>query len=83
MHIGHRVQRRRQQLGWTQQDVEQASSIPQSVVSRIERGVLKNPGADVIRRLAKALGVTSDWLIGMYEEDEEDEDEPSDVTLVG
>jgi hypothetical protein len=34
---------------------------------------LKNPGVAIVRRLAKTLGVTVDWLIGMYEDDEEAE----------
>ena len=71
MPIGQRIQRRRQQLGWTQEDLARESGVPQSAISRIEQGQRKNPGADVIRRLARSLGVTSDWLIGMYEEDED------------
>jgi transcriptional regulator with XRE-family HTH domain len=75
MHIGQRVQQRRQHLGWTQEDLARESKVPQATISRIEKGQRKNPGADVIRRLARALGVTADWLIGMYEEDEEEEPE--------
>ena len=81
MHIGQRIQRRRQQLGWTQEDLARESGVPQSAISRIEKGQRKNPGADVIRRLARSLGVTSDWLIGMYEEDEEAE--LTEMALVG
>ena len=44
----------------------------QVTISDIERGTLKNPGVLLIRRVARALGVTADWLIGMYEEDEEE-----------
>ena len=73
MHIGQRVLQRSNRLGWTQQDLARESDVPQATISRIEQGIVKNPGADVIRRLARALGVTADWLIGMYEEDEEEE----------
>jgi len=76
MHIGERVQQRRQHLRWTQEDLARESGVPQATISRIEKGQRRNPGADVIRRLARALGVTADWLIGMYEE-EQDEDEPA------
>ena len=72
MNIGQRVQHRRQHLGWTQEDLARESGVPQATISRIEKGQRKNPGADVIRRLARALGVTADWLIGMYNEDEDD-----------
>jgi transcriptional regulator with XRE-family HTH domain len=74
MHIGQRIQRRRQHFAWTQEDLARESGVPQATISRIEKGQRKNPGADVVRRLARALGVTADWLIGMYDEDEEDKE---------
>jgi transcriptional regulator with XRE-family HTH domain len=83
MHIGQRVQQRRQHLGWTQEDLAKESKVPQATISRIEQGQRKNPGADVIRRLARALGVTADWLIGMYEDDDREDGEPAGVALVG
>jgi len=70
MHIGQRVYNRRQHLGWTQEDLSREAALPQATISRIEKGQRRNPGADVIRRLAKALGVTADYLIGMYEPDD-------------
>ena len=72
MHLGQRVQHRRQHLSWSQEDLARESGVPQATISRIEKGQRKNPGADVIRRLARSLGVTADWLIGMYEEEEEE-----------
>jgi transcriptional regulator with XRE-family HTH domain len=83
MPIGQRVQQRRQRLGWTQEDLAHASKVRQATISRIEQGQRKNPGADVIRRLARALGVTSDWLIGMYEDDDQEDGEPAGMELVG
>ena len=67
MQIGERIQQRREQLGLTQEELAEASGLRQSIISRLERGTRKNPGADTVRRLAKTLGVTADWLIGMYE----------------
>jgi transcriptional regulator with XRE-family HTH domain len=80
MHIGQRVQHRRQHLAWTQEELARESGVPQATISRIEKGQRRNPGADVIRRLARALGVTADWLIGMYEDEDAD---PATVALVG
>jgi transcriptional regulator with XRE-family HTH domain len=68
-------------LAWTQEDLARESGVPQATISRVEQGQRRNPGADVIRRLARALGVTADWLIGMYEDDEDAE--PVTVVLVG
>ena len=70
MRIGDKVYKRRLELKFTQVDLEELSGVPQSVISRIERGILISPRADTIRHLAKALAITSDWLIGMYEESE-------------
>lgn len=69
MHIGQRIQQRRQRLNWTQEDLARESGVRQATISRIEKGQRKNPGADVVRRFARALGVTADWLIGMYDDD--------------
>ncbi len=82
MHMGEKVYKRRQELEFTQVDLEERSRVPQSVISRIERGILTSPRADIVRRLAKALGVTADYLIGMYDEDEEGL-KPADEALVG
>ena len=35
------------------------------------------------KRIARALGVSVDYLIGMYEDDEQGDDEPASVALVG
>ena len=69
MHIGQRIQQRRQHLRWTQEDLARESGIRQATISRIEKGQRKNPGADMVRRFARALGVTADWLVGMYDDD--------------
>jgi hypothetical protein len=49
----------------------------------LERGAQKETSTALIRRLAKVLGVTSDWLIGMYEEDDQGDGEPAGVALGG
>jgi hypothetical protein len=43
--------------------------------------VQKDVSLGLLRKLAKTLGVTADWLIGMYEDEEESEG--ADVALVG
>jgi len=68
MALGDRVRRRREYLGLSQQDVAVLTAMPQTIISRIERGVNKNPGADVLRRLATALRCSVDWLLEMYDD---------------
>lgn len=68
MPLGDRVRRRREMLGWSQQDLAEQTRIAQTLISRIERGVNKNPGLDVLKRLAIALRVSIDWLVELYDE---------------
>ena len=68
MAIGERVRRRREYLGLSQQDLAELTHMPQTIISRIERGVNKNPGAAVLRRLATALHCSIDWLLEMYDD---------------
>lgn len=46
----------------TQEELEAASGVDQSVISRIERGLVTNPEFDTVRKLAKALGIESGQL---------------------
>lgn len=69
MAIGTQVKKRREALGLTQQELAEKTGMPQTLISRIERGVNQNPGADVLKRLAVALRVSIDWLVGMYDDD--------------
>jgi transcriptional regulator with XRE-family HTH domain len=71
MTLGERVKRRRTELGLTQQQVATAARVPQSLVAALESGKRSEVRSSALRRLARALGVTADWLIGMYEDEDE------------
>jgi transcriptional regulator with XRE-family HTH domain len=73
MTIGDRIKKRRQELGLSQRELAVRVSTRQATIADLERGAQKETSTGLIRRLAKVLGVTSDWLIGMYEEDEDGE----------
>jgi len=73
MTIGDRIKKRRQELGWSQRELALRVSTRQATIADLERGAQKETSTGLIRRLAKVLGVTSDWLIGMYEEEEDGE----------
>ena len=72
MHIGERIKRQRVKRGYTQTELAERSGVKQSLISRLEGGSRDNPSADVLRGLARALGCTADYLIGMYEEKDEE-----------
>lgn len=70
MTIGERLKQQRQLRGLTQTALALRAHVSQGLVARIETGKVKDPASSITLRLARALGVTADWLIGMYDEDE-------------
>lgn len=48
----------------SQADLSRASRIPQCTISEYMRGLYK-PGAEQLIRLARALGVSADFLLGL------------------
>jgi transcriptional regulator with XRE-family HTH domain len=72
MTIGERLLTQRKKRGMTQAELAKTAKVSQGLIARIERGQVKDPASSVSRRLAQALSVTADWLVGMYD-DEPDE----------
>lgn len=79
MTIGDRLKRQRVRRGYSQTELARLSGVKQSLISRIENGSRDNPSADVLRGLAKALGCTTDYLVGMYENEEDAKRSPAAV----
>jgi transcriptional regulator with XRE-family HTH domain len=73
MTIGLRLKRQRERRRFTQTELAERSGVKQSLISRIEGGSRENPTADVLKGLAKALGCTTDYLIGMHEDEESEQ----------
>jgi transcriptional regulator with XRE-family HTH domain len=82
MTIGERIRKRRLELGIGQRELARRLGVRYATLSDLERGVREEMTIALLRKLARALGVTSDWLIGIYE-DEEGEQEPAGVAVVG
>jgi transcriptional regulator with XRE-family HTH domain len=80
--LAQRLQRLRQGKNLSRRQLEIQAEIPHGIVSRLESGEQAYPSVPVAMRLAKVLGVSVDYLIGMYEE-EESEDNPAAAALVG
>lgn len=64
MSIGTRIREAREKHGWTQAELAERAEAIQTVISFYENG-RREPNAAHIRRLALALGVSSDWLLGI------------------
>lgn len=55
--LGSVVKRLREAHGLTQEEVATKAGVAQSYLAKLEGGARKNPSLDVLKRLAKALGV--------------------------
>ena len=58
------IQTVREAKGLTQRDLATRAKVTAGYVAQLEMGVRKNPSLEVLRRLAKALGVPVTELLG-------------------
>ena len=77
--MGERLQRLRLAKNLSRRQLETQADIPHGIVSRLESGEQAYPSVPVAMRLAKVLSVSVDYLIGMYEEDQDSEEKPADA----
>jgi transcriptional regulator with XRE-family HTH domain len=80
--FGERLKKVREKRGWDQQELAKHAAVPYMTIWRLEKGNHDYPRVDVLKRLAQTLGCTSDYLIGMYEDDE-GEILPATAALLG
>lgn len=69
MTLGEKVHALRRRNGWTQRDVGSAIAVSPNYVARIERGEIRQPSGELIKRLAMVFGCTTDYLLGMGEKE--------------
>lgn len=60
--IGKRIRILRLERSLTQSDIEEATGISRSHLSKIESGKVANPGLDTLEKIAKALKVSISFL---------------------
>lgn len=72
MTLGERLKTQRQRRGYTQTQLAAAAQVSQGLIARIERNQVKDPSSGVLRRLARVLGCSIDWLVGLYDDDAPD-----------
>jgi transcriptional regulator with XRE-family HTH domain len=80
--LGMRVRRAREAADMTQEQLAVAAGLKQWHISRIESGGIKDVKGETLVRLARALNVTTDYLLGL-EEEEGTELQPAGVVMVG
>lgn len=68
MNIGNRIEKVLEKNNITQRELANRIGVDESIVSRIINGD-RNPKADVLANIATALHTTSDYLLGIENED--------------
>ena len=63
MSLGRNLKELRQQQSLNQKDLSDRSGVPQSTISRIETGCVRQPSPSILKNLADALGVSIDSLM--------------------
>ena len=69
MLIGERIAKSREKMGLSQTDLARIVGVAQSRISEFERGIKTDCTISTAKRLARALGVGVDYLIGTWEDD--------------
>jgi transcriptional regulator with XRE-family HTH domain len=66
--LGERLRRVREDRGWSQVELSKRCGVNHIVLSRIETKVNKDVNGKTLRKLAKALRVSGDYLLGLKED---------------
>jgi transcriptional regulator with XRE-family HTH domain len=66
--LGKRIVATRAKIGWSQRDLVRISGVGQNNLSVLEQGKKPSVRADTVVRLAKALGVSADYLLGLIDD---------------
>lgn len=71
MVVAERIKNRRMELGITQTQLAKSARLTSAAISQFESG-LRKPSFDALSKLAKALKVSTDFLLGMKQPGYED-----------
>jgi transcriptional regulator with XRE-family HTH domain len=82
MTIGDRIRRRRQEIGISQQELSDMTGVRRATISDLESGKRTGMTLDTAKALARALGVSIDYLADTWGEGEESQLPPASVALV-
>ena len=68
----------------TQQQLAKAAGLNKNTISRLEQGDLKDLGGRLVARVARVLGTSTDYLLGLTEESGvENETNPTELAHAG
>ena len=62
--VGERIKQLREKKGMNQKQLAEKAKMTRATISRIETGQVKEVKSEALKKLAVALGVTVDFLVG-------------------
>lgn len=65
--LGIKIKQKRKERNMTLDDIAKNVKVAKSTIQRYEAGKITSPKIPVVREIAKALGVSSGWLLGKDE----------------
>jgi len=80
--FGQRVIDLREKYGWTRRELAKRSGLHEQHLLKIEQGLRKRIEGDTIIRLARALGCSADYLLGLKGEEETEDDVTASLKAV-
>jgi len=69
MTFGERIGVLRRRQGLTQRELGEESGVHPNTIARLERGRLTDLPGKAVARVAKALGTSTDFLLGLTEQE--------------
>jgi transcriptional regulator with XRE-family HTH domain len=81
--LGKRLRERREHAGYSQTEVARQTGIIQRDISLLERGGKHALWADTLLRLAKTLGCSTDYLLGLIDDPAPKRPRPRKAAPVG
>jgi transcriptional regulator with XRE-family HTH domain len=70
--LGERLRTTREKKGWSQRALARQANIRYATISELENGIRSAMNTDTAKKIARSLGVSVDYLIGTFEEEEEE-----------
>jgi transcriptional regulator with XRE-family HTH domain len=67
MALGGRIKELRERRGWSQSELARRAHVRQALLSALETGRQPDTTGSVLRRLARTLGVSIDYLVGTFD----------------
>jgi transcriptional regulator with XRE-family HTH domain len=69
MELGMKIRTKREQVGFSQQELARRVGMTQARISELECGERTQMSLQHLRNMARALGVSADYLLGTWDED--------------